>query len=223
MEAIAGKSLSDLDLKGHVERAFISDNATLFKIMRDIAQTEFILDTSKDQKRLQLLLQVPSLEVLPIYLMRDPKGQICSVRERRVRFGQSRDAETRLIHDINHYNRKNRSIRSLLAQVPHFKVQYESLVTGPRGVATSILEHLSLSFEAQQMRWGEQVEHLVGGNRMRKLSSSEIKNDLRWKTLLSSLEKIAINVGTLPTRLNFRNSSTTINKTYRGSSKGRDG
>lgn len=199
VERTTKKSLPDLDLKGRNKQVFIEDNVALFEAVHHITQGDVIVDASKDLRRLEWLLQVETVEVIPVYLARDAKAQICSVRTRRDRVRDGKKGHL-LIRDIFNYVKKVRSLRSFLSGVPHIRVDYETFASDPKGVATVILDRLSLPFESQQISWGDYPGHLVGGNRMRWEGSSEIRKDERWKTLLSPLEKIAIDLGTLPAR-----------------------
>jgi hypothetical protein len=201
MKSIANKSLADIDVNGHIDD-FMADNERFFKIISDVSKDSIIVDTSKDLKRLEFLLQIRSLSILPIYLTRDPKGQICSVQERAIRLGDPWEKD--LIDDaIRRYNKKTRSILALLDQVVHFNMQYESLVRDPKGTLKPILSALGLEFEPQQLQWSSKIRHAAGGNRMAWHLQNELKLDERWRTRLRAMQKMAINLGTLPSRHSF--------------------
>ncbi len=207
VEITSGKSLSELDMKGHSENEFITDNEIIFRIIGDVSKTSFIVDSSKDVRRLSLLKRVPGIEVFPIVLVRDAKGQICSIQTKAARKGW-RDAS--ITGSIDQYNEINRKIQTLVKTMPHVKIRYEQLVTQPEITLMSILKPLGLNFEPQQLQWASQPKHLVAGNGMRWQTASVIKTDMRWKHHLSLPERICIDVGTLSSRYPFLGSLDTV-------------
>jgi hypothetical protein len=84
--------------------------------------------------------------------------------------------------------------------VPHSVVRYEDLVVDPEPTLRSILEPLGLTFDPRQLAWAEAVKHDVAGNHIRFNDKSELVLDETWKRNLSSIQRIAINVGTLFSR-----------------------
>jgi Sulfotransferase family len=193
--AKAGRTIADLNVGNYedVER-FNTDNIVLFDSIRAVARTKFIVDSSKHLRRLELLTQNEALEVFPIFLIRDPKGQICSSLRK------DRNTLLRLVAD---YVGTNRSIYSYLKDRPHVIVRYEELVNDAERTLVRIMQYLGVAFEPLQLRWAMQERHNVGGNRMRWNSSSDLRLDAAWRTELSLMQKLAIDAGTIPGRYSF--------------------
>jgi hypothetical protein len=138
----------------------------------------------------------PAVDVFPIFLIRDPKGQICS---------SQRKSES-LIRLIENYVRTNREIRELVKNQPHAVVRYEQLVREPEQVLGALMAELGLAFDASQLEWASQTRHNVGGNGMRRSSSSELKLDEKWRDHFNLLQKIVIDAGTFLARYPFAKS-----------------
>jgi hypothetical protein len=190
-EAATGQTLRDLNVEdyGHVE-SFGKDNATLFEAIAAASGKDYIVDSSKHPARLVLLSQNPALDVFPIFLLRDPKGQICSAQKR----------PARLTKLIGSYVRTNREIYNVVKHRPHAVVHYEQLVQRPEHTLMLLMQALRLSFEPRQLQWAAPVRHNLGGNGMRRGSSSELKLDDRWRDRFNLLQQFAIDAGTLPGR-----------------------
>jgi Sulfotransferase family len=193
--AAAGRTIADLNVEDyeHVER-FKSDNTVLFDSIHAVARTKFIVDSSKHLRRLELLIQNKALEVFPIFLIRDPKGQICS---------SLRKDGNNLLGLITDYVGTNRAIYAYLKGRPHAIVRYEQLVSDAERTLVGIMQHLGLAFHPIQLSWATQERHNVGGNRMRWNGSSELKLDVAWRKELSLAQKLTIDAGTIPGRYPF--------------------
>ena len=193
--AAAGRTIADLNVEDyeHVER-FNSDNTILFNSIRAVARTKFIVDSSKHLRRLELLIQNEALEVFPIFLIRDPKGQICSSR------GKDGNNLLRLVAD---YVGTNRAIYACLRNRPHVIVRYEQLVRDAERTLVGMMQHLGIAFHPMQLSWAAQERHNVGGNRMRWNGSSELKLDAAWRKKLSFAQKLTIDACTIPGRYPF--------------------
>src|SRR5262249_46303497 len=76
----AGKSLADLDIGGGESRHGATDpNVVLFEAIAAVSGKNFIVDSSKLPRRLSQLMQFPELDIYPVHLIRNPKGQVASV------------------------------------------------------------------------------------------------------------------------------------------------
>ena len=130
-------------------------------------------------------------EVFPIFLLRNPKGQINSM----LRKGQ---------HDVRElarrYVRTNQKIYSLIKGRPHAVIHYEQLVSSPKPNLGALMQGLGLSFDPAQLRWAAHERHNVGGNGMRRRNTNELRLDDAWRRQLSLSQKMAIEIGTLSGR-----------------------
>ena len=183
-KSATGRTIGDLNVEDYEHKAqFDEDNAALFQAIAAAAGKNYVVDSSKHVTRLALLLENPELNVHPIFLIRDPKGQICS----------SQKTESSLVRLIGNYVRTNREIHQLVKHRPHSVVRYEELVRSPEQVLGALMRQLGLSFDLRQLEWASQVRHNVGGNGMRRSNSSELKLDEKWRDEFSLMQKLAVN------------------------------
>ncbi|HSA66372.1 MAG TPA: sulfotransferase, partial [Methyloceanibacter sp.] len=106
----AGKSLTDLDMLDYSETdAGKAPNAIVFKAIADVTGKTFVVDSSKLPKRLAYLMRLPDLDVYPVHIVRDPKGQINSVTRKHGGF----------LKHIFRYELIHEQIRRVLKSVPH--------------------------------------------------------------------------------------------------------
>jgi hypothetical protein len=188
---VAGKSLSELEIlddgEGDPRRA---PNVILFKAIATVSGKNFIVDSSKIPRRLSQLTQFPELEIYPVHLVRDPKGQIASVMRKHGGF----------LKNIVRYEIVQEQIRRKLTSVPHSVVRYEDLVRDPERSLNSILQPLGLSFDRRQLDWAEADKHIVAGNHMRYQTTSSLVLDEKWKERLTATQQHIVDLGTVRSR-----------------------
>lgn len=186
-----GMSLAQLDVCNYGEPDIRrSPNAAVFRAVSKAAGKRFIVDSSKRAGRLSYLLQLKGLAVYPIHLIRDPKGQICSMIRKNGGFTE---------HIFN-YALIHARIRRTLKSVPHRVVRYEDLVLDPEETLSRVLAPLGLRFDPQQLRWAENAQHALAGNKLR-WQPKQLVIDERWKESLSRFQQFAIELGTAWHRL----------------------
>lgn len=187
-DSAIGRTIRDLNVEDYDDRAtFNEDNVALFRAIATVAGKSNIVDSSKHVTRLARLLESPDLDVFPVFLLRDPKGQICS----------SQKSEAGLVKLIGNYVRTNREIHDLVKNRPHAVVHYEELVSDPVQTLSALMQELGLGFDSHQIRWAEPERHNVGGNGMRRSTSSELKLDEKWRDCFSLPQRMVIDAGTL--------------------------
>lgn len=185
-----GLMLEDLDLYHADPTIFKEHNETFFNAVRDVSGRLYIVDLSKDLKRLERLRDEAGFPVRPVHLVRSPYGVVYSHLKRR------RNAAT----FAGHYLRVLLRTRAYLADMDHYFVRYEKLVSAPREVVTGIMEWLGLSFEEEQMNWGDHEHHHIAGNKLRRLRDGRIQAGEAWKKGLNAWQKLNIFWITLPMR-----------------------
>jgi hypothetical protein len=158
----------------------------VFKAMAEVSGRDFIVDSSKLPKRLSYLLGLEGLDIYPIHLIRDPRGQINAVVRKHGGF----------VKHIFRYELVHEQIRRALSGVPHSVVHYEDLVRHPEATLQSVLQPLGLGFDPRQLSWAEAEKHEVAGNNIRFDATSKLVLDEAWKESLSPVQKLAINMGT---------------------------
>lgn len=127
---------------------------------------------------------------------------------------KSRDFDLRVIHMLrdgravyNSYRRKYRRPVFALTKWPRFTVaalllrrgfpastwldlRYEDLATNPELSLAGVCTFLGLEFEPAMLRYREQPNLGLGGNRMADRSDQSIKLDETWRTELSSRQRL---------------------------------
>jgi hypothetical protein len=187
----SGKSLTDLDMLDYRDQNGASaPNAVVFKAVADVSGKSFVVDSSKLPGRLSYLMRLKELDVYPVHLVREPKGQINSVVRKHGGF----------LKHIFRYELIHERIRRALKSVPHSVVHYEDLVREPKSTLQSILQPLGLDFDPRQLDWAEAEKHEVAGNHVRFDATSTLVLDEGWKQGLSPLKQRAIEFGTLLSR-----------------------
>ena len=189
--ATAGKSLTELDvLDSDTRDPRHAPNVTLFKAIAAVSGKNFIVDSSKIPRRLSQLMQFPELDVYPVHLIRDPKGQIASVMRKHGGF----------LKNIVRYEIVQEQIHRTLKSVPHSVMRYEDLVRDPERSLNSILQPLGLSFDRRQLSWAEAEKHIVAGNHMRYQTTSNLVLDEKWRERLTASQQRIIDLGTTRSR-----------------------
>jgi hypothetical protein len=188
---VAGKSLSELDVLDNGESdPRRAPNVILFKAIAAVSGKNFIVDSSKMPRRLSQLMQFPELEIYPVHLVRDPKGQIASVMRKHGGF----------LKNILRYEIVQEQIRRKLKSIPHSVVRYEDLVRDPERSLNSILQPLGLSFDRRQLSWAEADKHIVAGNHMRYQTTSGLVLDEKWRERLTASQQRIVDLGTMRSR-----------------------
>lgn len=201
-ERSGGRTLADLNIDDLSDvEACKADNRLLFEAVASVSGAGFVVDSSKDPLRLQMLLATPGLEILPIFLVRNPKGQILSMSRSGER---KRKAPESLLRLIVTYSYQNVWFHRVLRNRPHFRVRYEELVQNTTEVLTRLMRWIGVEYEPQQQDFAVHERHNVGGNRMRRQTSNELRLDESWRLDLKLLPKVAIDLGTFPGRYAFR-------------------
>ena len=193
-EESIGRTIGELNVEDYDEvKSFDRDNSALLQAITEVSGKDYVVDSSKQVERLERLMANSALEIIPIFLLRDPKGQMCSARKR----------PTGFVRMIENYVRTNRRIYHLVRNRPHAVIHYEGLVKHPEPTLQSLMQQLGLSFDSRQLEWASQIRHNVGGNGMRRRDKSELKLDERWRGYWSLPQRLVIDAATLPGRFPF--------------------
>lgn len=187
----AGKSIAELDILDSAARdPHYAPNVILFDAIAAVSGKNFIVDSSKIPRRLGHLMQLPELEIYPVHLVREPKGQIASVMRKHGGF----------LKNIVRYEIVQEKVHRKLKSVPHSVVRYEDLVRDPESTLRSILQPLGLNFDRRQLSWAEAEKHIVAGNHMRFETKSKLVLDERWRERLTARQQHIVDLGTMRSR-----------------------
>lgn len=196
-KAATGRTIGELNVEDYgSHEEFDNDNAALFQAISAVTGKRYVVDSSKHAGRLSLLMKNPALVVFPIFLIRDPKGQI----------GSSRRKSESLIRLIENYVPTNREIHELVKNRQHAVVRYEQIVREPEQVLAALIAEFGVVFDAAQLQGASQRRHNVGGNGTRRSNSSELKLDEQWREHFTLLQKLAIDAATILARFPFAKS-----------------
>ena len=190
----SGLSLKDLELHVHNREHFERDNRLLFEAVAEVSGKRYVLDSSKDPKRLAALLGAGFADVRPIHLFRDPRGMINS----RLKRGY------RLLRMCLFFNYRTWLIRRALRGVDSMVLRYDRLTKDPTPEIERAMRSVGLEFDPGQLEWAGRERHNIGGNRMRRSTDSTIREDTSWRRELKGWQKATIQTLTLPARIMAR-------------------
>ena len=86
-----------------------------------------------------------------------------------------------------------------LPEESYLHITYEELCRDPKKTLNTICTYIGIEFESEMLEIFGDDQHNIGGNRMRMKSDARIREDLKWRDLmskreLSDFEKIAGNL-----------------------------
>ncbi|MFA9460383.1 sulfotransferase [Thiohalorhabdus sp. Cl-TMA] len=183
--------LAALDLEARDPADFRRDNARLFAAAGRASGTAYVVDSSKRVSRLRRLLAHPELEVVPVHILRDPRGRSNSIRRR----------NGRLFGPAVQFSYRSLRLFRLLFNRPHWVIRYERLAASPEWEMRPLMDFLGLPLEDGQIRnWADRDNHNLAGNRVRTARDSAIVPDRSWETELDPLAKAGIGLVSAPGR-----------------------
>ena len=137
-------------------------------------------------------MAVPGLEVIPVFVHRDPRGRAQSIRKR---------TGVRYLPTLTYTHRSLRAYR-LLRHRDHIAVEYERLAADPAGELERLMARLNLAMEPEQLAWAEQEHHNIGAaDVLAKTEGSSIRPDDAWRQALPGYMQSIIGALAWPGRL----------------------
>jgi hypothetical protein len=182
--------LSQIEASEADEKHFVNLHRHLFTAMKEVAGADTVLDSSKDRRRLRLLLRHPEhFRVRLIVLVREPLRTVSShKRNGRNIFWRALKLNRRHLYMLFH------------ARGAAMVVRYERLLADLESGLPQVMTALGLQYEESQRNPENAEFHNLGGNRMRKRGISNISIDDSWKARMNILEKAIVFILTLPAR-----------------------
>jgi len=190
VEQFSGIPLQELDMDSEDPVIFKQHNRAIFQAAAAVSGSEFIIDSSKNIRRLKKLVAIKDFNIKPIHLIRHPGGVVYSYIKR----GKNWLTHTR------QYTNNFMHTRRLLENRHSFTIYYEELASTPQQTLAKLMKWLGLPFQDTQLNWKSTPHHNIFGNKMRFSEDSQIKLDNEWKKKLSWIQKITIAWITFPTR-----------------------
>jgi len=176
------EGLAALDIAAQDEERFRRDNGALYSAIAAVAQKHVLVDSSKSLSRLRRLLNIPGLTAFPIFLHREPAGQIASIVRKYGDLGKQIESNVKASAELLDF----------FSDRTDLFVSYASLTANPPAVLSRLLLPLGLEFEEAQLDWTTCAHHNLGGNRMRFSGASDICRDDSAASSLSPDIRLAI-------------------------------
>lgn len=154
-------------------------NETFARAILDISGKPVFLDTSKDPMRIRYLRFSPYIDLYVIHLIRDVRGVVASILSRRDDMSVQQATHHWLIAEHN--------IRRHLESVTEdrqIEIHYKDVTTHTLETLNRVFTFIGVQ-PLQEMADFRELDNHILGNKMRKQSTSEIKVDERWRTVLT--------------------------------------
>jgi hypothetical protein len=183
---------------------YLELNEKLYESIVTVSGKNTIVESSRIPGRLLALSLSNKLELLPIHLIRDPRGVMNSLINQDIRnYGSVKHSHLRRILEWNINNIYSlKSIRELNTK-QKFYIRYENFVRYPAKVLRRLEEVLGYTFDYKDENGIVSVNldtgHVFSGNESRfKAGVIRITEDTKWKIELGRQKKILIGITTLP-------------------------
>lgn len=169
----------------------------LFSFIHNTTGKPLICDSSKSVFRFRLIFWHQPNSTKAIYLTRDGRAVTASAFKR-----LARDP----VKTAKKWRFNNLYIQLMLKGIPEnnkLQVRYEEICRHPEETLKRICDFADLPFEPAMLVFDHTQQHHIGGNRMRMEGVRNIKEDLKWKSILSEdqLRKFDLIAGKLNKRL----------------------
>jgi len=178
----AGNREIKFDLKKYLEL-----NYQIYRNILDFSGKKFVLDSSKEMDRAEVLVLDNRFEMVFVHLVRDGRGTTYSYKRK----------HGGIISPMMLWVQNNLKAEIFKRRYPGKTIflSYEDFCKNPREAIEKILKKVNLSFEPQMMNYRSEVHHQVDGNPLRiRDDHQEIREDLAWKKELPLLDKIIFNI-----------------------------
>lgn len=177
-----------------------SVNANLMDCILARTGKKIIVDSSKIGIRLKYLLRNPSLDVKIIRLIRDGREvalsyidpmQFADTTDPRFRgggMGGGKELGRPMAEAAYEWRRSNEEAEAILQRIVPtrwIETRYESLCTDPNNTLHQLFAFMGVS-HSESITDFRSVDHHIVGNGMRLDSTSEIRFDKRWETILTA-------------------------------------
>lgn len=151
----------------------------LYDLVRNTSGKPVVCDSSKSPYRFRLLYARQPSTAKAIYLTRDGRAVAASNFKRRGVAVPDSASKWRL---------DNKYIQKLLSTVPResfIHIRYEEICREPQKTLSRICDFLGYPFEKDMLQLKDKKTHNIGGNRMRMSALLDIKEDLKWRKILT--------------------------------------
>lgn len=163
---------------------YIKNQEQLYTVVQEESGCKVIVDSSKNAARVALLAKSRIIQPVVIHLIRDGRGVLYSYLKK----------YKSILPYLWKWVASNIKVELLhrRTNVPYVLVKYGDLANNPKSELKRILSVVGLSFEKEMLSFRNNIQHQIGGNRMRLRSSEEIREDTEWKEALSYSQKVIL-------------------------------
>lgn len=165
---------------------FAEHNNTLFENILDVSEKGKVVDSSKPPTRLYYLYKSNLFEMKVIYLVRNGKAFINSLRNRD-RMKDIPNYKSSFHWTIRNY-RMRKLIREVLDSDDVIEVHYEDFTSNTQKEIKKVCNFVGIEFEKEMLNFRQKTHHIIGGNPMKNREESKIYTDMKWKEELSLLD-----------------------------------
>lgn len=170
--------LPGLSVFTKIYQTAINNNQTLYDCVRETSGCSVIVDSSKHYMKAAGLYRNAPEQTRIILLTRDGRGIFYSNLKRG--FGQKLSLDSWL----KHFSRALPLFARKLPSSVIMQVRYEDLCLEPEKTLQAICEFIGLEFESSMLDFSAMIHHVVNGNDMRFIASSDIRCDESWREQL---------------------------------------
>jgi hypothetical protein len=175
----------------------------LYNEVKKHSKKKFLLDSSKNPFLAYLLNSSPLFDVKIIYLFRDLRGNIESLKRKassskKENFKYYRNFIVTYISILKGYLH-NKFMLRMIEPSRLLNIRYKDLCLYPEQTIKKISDFLNIDYVTEILNpeshrfFGKQIHHNIGGNRVRLQVIKELKYLQKWPQNLSKFEKIAFN------------------------------
>jgi len=159
----------------------IKRNWLLYQYIQSITKAKFIIDSSKDPIRFNLLHRMYPRKTQLIVLVREVYGVAISGIIRNEHNNVQKAAKGWL----RYYNKKVLDLINSIDDVEYLIIRYEDLTKFPTKVLAIIANFLKVEYPAFNNYYKTSDYHLIAGNPMRYKNNFKIEYDLKWKDYIN--------------------------------------
>ena len=170
------------------DKRWLEVHRALYESIYKVGNKKNIVDASKWPKRIYWMLQ-QRWPIKVLYLTRDTRGVIFSYYKKWPINGMRAGLWISILNVVWKV--------LMVVKFPYFKiihVKHEDLVENTSSELRRICEFLELPYQKKMLNFATNKQHGVMGNRMRFQRTNGIQLVEEWKTELSMLKKIKINI-----------------------------
>lgn len=189
--------------------AYLKKLGKLYRSIHKVTGCKVIVDSSKAPEYAYQLSKIEDIELYVLHLTRDPRGIFYSHQKVVQRKDLRNDSSLLMIREnmitfIAKYIARNIASLKLKRKAPHFlKVKYEDFAQNPGVTLARICEFLHHDYPADLVKDNtirlSKDDYGIWGNPMRRNKDKvQIIPDTQWYSKLSTWQKIAVTVLTLP-------------------------